>query len=30
VEFALDSDPAGKPLFLQLNDSKTIQVTPSV
>jgi hypothetical protein len=30
VEFALDSDPAGKPLFLQLNDTKTIQVTPSV
>ena len=30
VEFELDSDPAGKPLFLELNDSKTIQVSPSV
>jgi CHAT domain len=30
VEFELDGDPAGKPLFLELNDSKTIQVTPSV
>jgi hypothetical protein len=30
VGFELDSDPAGKPQWLELNDTKTIQVTPSV